>query len=784
MDTNIFNNYSHLEFDQILSKLQEKCLFSYTKKTIKLLTHYERLEDIFSDYSHQQLFYEHYDLTNNIRSELSFKIKDDIELIEKIKSLKKGSVLEIDDLYNISKIALIFKSFKAIDNNNLIEEDFNSSGRAYQVLLNKYIKIIAKFFNNNEFDPYSYPPLRKIWQDLQRIEGNIRELIKTLLGDERYIDSVQYNSYDLINDHYVLPVRSDRYNRDQGMIISKSNHGLTLYVEPSEIKDLSNLRIQLLAEYDEILLKLERELSDILRENYDQIYYIVSFIFNFDFIFSKLKYGIDFDGCFPDFSTDRTIFANDFFHPLIPNPVKNSINLKAEEIGVLISGSNTGGKSVYLKSVALLHHFFKFAIMIPATDARLPLFDSINYLSSDRQNLEEGLSSFSSEISDYVHLINNIDNQNEHLVIIDEIMSSTSSKEASALSLALIRYLKNFGQIKLFISTHHEELKVSIHQDHSIGMLSASVLFDDVENKPLYSVGYGAPGSSHALEIFSNIVGEQFDTLVQEAKANLGEESINYESALKLLEKKTAEVDKLLAENRQEKRLIQIEKDKIKGLITLEKEQIITEYRKKLKRVIDKAYGLHDRLKKGEQFSKRKISAEASLIKSEMENEQTQFHNPKENFETLKFEDLKIGDACFSSMLNKKMNIIGLNPKKNLVQVADKAFKIWVPDSDLSRPKGASNYNSPKDIVIKVSREKETGVTLDARGMRLDEFQNEVEFRLQSLLSKDIPYLNIIHGHGEGILKNWLRKFLKNTKDFQWDADRDHDGSTMVKLLD
>lgn len=638
-------------------------------------------------------------------------------------------------------------------------------------------KIVSK---NGEIDYFGDPELGRLYKQVREIEKNIRLTVQGLAQSKSLSSRLQYSEHDIINERFVLAVRSDSYDAQIGQIVSRSASGLTLFVEPFEVKEISNKWLILSAQIDALIESLCQKFSQTLSPHCESILQLKDLLFTFDDFYSRATFAQAFKLTRPKLSSSSlSIQIKDLFHPLIETPQPNDITIGEDKNGLILSGPNTGGKTVFLKNLSLCYLLVHKGFFVPAKQAKLHLYSKVFYFSNDFQNLEKGLSSFASESLRYLEMVNAL-NQ-ESLIVIDEIFNSTSSEEASSLSLGLIDIILKKSRSKIIISTHHQLLKTLIHQDKSF--VSAHMLFDIENNQPLYQINIGTPGSSLAFIIFNRLINSyfssspQFKDITNIAQKVFDKKQASYESLLQELSQKNAELSKLLLENREINQQLKNQRQSMQGLLDLEKKEKLEEAEQEIKSVINEAFKLK---KSSRELGQKQLELKAREIKLKLQNLTPQSTSPvKKSMFTV--ENFKEGQQVIHLQSNKKYTIDSINHRKSSLLIASGPFRLWVSPDELSP---SDKRHQTRDIVvITPSPEEELLVTeIDCRGMRLEEFKEVVLKSLDFLLRGELPFITFIHGHGDGVLKNWLRQYLKTSKDFNWNSPDGNDGCTEVKV--
>lgn len=695
--------------------------------------------------------------------------------------LEKGGQLDFGELNILTKLLEAAIHLKEEANSSSTEEMKELDSMDFLALKRGYLKEFRYLVDTDgtvHFD--KHPELREADEKRKNIEARIRKEINDWIHSPENQRLLQYQNFDVHYDRYVVPVRSDSYRAELGIIVSRSETGQTLFVEPYEIRALSNQRIELIAKIDEIINQLSLKFTRNLSGHQELMNRCLYLIETLDFYLAKSSFATKYRLTKP-FVRQRPGFKiTSLFHPLIERPVPNDAECAQGNLGIVISGPNTGGKTVFLKSMALCYLLFNHGHFVPATEAELFPYEGIFYFGNDLQDLKHGLSSFSGEVQNYLDLIEHILPTN--LVLIDEIFNSTSSDEASALSLAYFQELHERATCHLVVSTHHQMFKTLIHQDRNY--LSAHVGFDLKDMKPTYKIHWGTPGASMAIDIFRILSkGHKEVTKVPEnALQRMRTKDVSYETLLQRVSQKQIELDKLIQSNALLENELKNQKGAMEGILNLRLQDETQKARKEIDRIISEARALLARAKSGEITKIRKIDDHAHALKIQLPGSQDEaIQTPELEVGNLSMGDLSPGDQVHSIPMKKEFTVVSVDLRKSEVLISKGAIRISVPISTLKRTKGKKKNFS--QVSVSLTKTVDSRVEYDVRGMRLSEFESVIDKALGHLLSGDVPYLNVIHGHGDGVLKKWLRDTLKTSKDFHAvPPESGNDGETKIML--
>lgn len=773
-----------LDWNQITSDISSLSHFELTQKilshppkvksAIEIQAEIDLLEDYLSHFDDYSLnFNSHIRMIPN--SEEKFQLLND---------LSKGKAFEASELNFFGLLIEIYVESNQIFSELKFKESYILTRDQISPLRRNFLNPLREFVNSNGSISYeSHPSLRKLYQEVIAIEQELRTSIIKLSKSEPFSSRLQMDNFDIVNDRYVLAVKSDSYNSNLGLIVARSQSGMTLFVEPFEMREKSNRRMHLLSEIESIILRLTIELSRIAYTLKNELNLISRFMLELDWLNTKATYSIKLGLTKPKLSNKFTIELRGLFHPLLKNPIRNNIEIKSHHKGFIISGPNTGGKTVALKSLCLSQLFLNLGLFLPASFAEIYPIAGLFYFSHDHQNLAEGLSSFASESMYYLKLLEELEPEN--LIVVDEIFNSTSSEEASALAMAFLEEIHNRSNSKVIISTHHQVLKTFMHSKSEY--ISAHVGFDFELNRPTYKLIIGEPGSSLAFQIFENL-SEKYGiktNISSNAKTFLDQKQVSYESLLQELSSKKIELEKLVSHNRQINTELKNQKASMEGVLFLEKQKIFNEYSKKIKSLFNEAEELYQQVREEKVQSRKSLETNITKIQSVLNQHASVKTIPKETMEIydhlipVSIDQIKAPMTLFSVTLRKNVIATNVNQRKNEVQIKNGALSIWVSPTTLKFPSGTKS-NDPI-VRVNIDRTIRGEIEIDCRGMRLDEYEKVCLQAIDEVLTGEIPFVTIIHGHGDGILKKWLRDTLKKQfKELKWENIEGNDGCTKI----
>ncbi|GAB6189290.1 endonuclease MutS2 [Marinitoga arctica] len=618
--------------------------------------------------------------------------------------------------------------------------------------------------------------LRQIRRKIETIKKNLNSSLKRIIS--KYHRYVSLEQPTLKNNRYCIVVRSEHKNKINGTIISYSDTGVSVYIEPYETgklnSELSDLIASEKAEISRILGKIFLESS----KNLYNIKKTIKIIEYIDGLNAKNRYAKENNYVFSIPSLkDKNLYLDGVRHPLIEKDKVVSVTLKLPEnkYGMIITGPNTGGKTVALKSVGLSVIFSHSAFPIPAHNAKIPFFEKVYTDIGDEQSIEQTLSTFSAHLKNIKEIL---DNTNEKsLILIDELGTGTDPIEGSALALAIIEKLIKL-KTKFFVTSHLSAVKAfSIENNY---LLSASMGFDKESLSPTYRLLIGVPGASHAIDIAEKLSLPE-DVLIS-ANNFLSKEQIFDEKIIQNLTQIYEDLEKEKEKHRiKHKEVVLLKQDLEEKLEKLKKKEIdhldseikkYKEYLKDLKKEIDHYINI---LKNEKDINKiRNLSKKVENKKYEIDNIKIKkSKNIKQN--------LSVGDIV--NISGEKAKIVKIKEDNILVKFIDKPFELSVSINDINFKKEKKKKSNIKNHSIPIIKNIKNEI--DIRGLTVDEALPEIDKFISDLLASNLNSGYIIHGKGTGKLAlgiwNYLRK-NKRIKSFRLGNDKE--GGTGVTFVE
>lgn len=609
------------------------------------------------------------------------------------------------------------------------------------------------------------PELRSIRLKKRRDENRIREKLESLIRGRNAQKMLSDAIITIRNERFVIPVKQEYRSNYPGIVHDQSSSGQTLFIEPQAVVDLNNglreLHVKENREVERILI----ELSGKVAEAADDLFVLVKVMESLDFIFAKARFGKAMKGTRPGVNKEGRIQLFKARHPLIPpeEVVANDVTLGIDFSTIVITGPNTGGKTITLKTVGLLTLMAQSGLLIPASEeSELAVFKEVFADIGDEQSIEQSLSTFSSHMVNIVEILKHVND--ESLVLFDELGAGTDPQEGSALAISILDDVYSRGA-RVIATTHYPELKAYAYNRE--GVINASVEFDVETLKPTYRLLIGVPGRSNAFEI-SKRLGLSED-IITHAKSFIDTESNEVENMIASLEKSRKEAESDYEEAHfYLKNAENLHRDLQKQMVEFyerEKEMYASAEQKAVE-IVEKA----------------RTEAEdviSSLRKMRMEgNAQVKEHElieARRRLDTAVPElDKGVGRAKNSKQKRKlqpgdEVMITTFGQKGTLLekmgenewQVQAGVLKMKVAEKDMEFIKSEPKPE-PKPLATVKGRDYHVGLELDIRGERYEDALREVEKYIDDALLANYPRVSIIHGKGTGALRSGVTEYLKH----------------------
>lgn len=693
---------------------------------------------------------------------------------------KSGAIISLRDLLDI---AVLLRQIKSLHDWYAHCENIDTeiSYLFSRLRPNDYLleKLERSIISDTEIADSASPELAAIRRKINRAEAHLRETLDKMIKNQSVQKCLQDNIITIRDGRYVLPVKSEHRSQISGLIHDTSSSGQTIFIEPMSIVEANNdIRILEGREQEEIeriiteLCSECGQYADVLDDNY-------KVCAELNLYFAKANLAAKMNASMPKITDDGIIKLKKARHPLIAKDkaVPIDITLGDTYHALMITGPNTGGKTVSLKTAGLLCAMTMCGLLIPVSDgSSISVFDKILADIGDNQSIEQNLSTFSSHTNKVIEILNTADTRS--LVLLDELGSGTDPVEGSALAVSITESLMNKGA-KIIVTTHYQELKLfAIDNPHAE---NASCEFDIETLKPTYRLIVGSPGKSNAFAISESLGMPKF--IIERAKSMVSDDNNRLEKVISQLESTRSELEKQRGEARILKEQAMKNSEKIRQeLQNIEKSKadelekarvqamtIIESTKSESNKLLDELEHLR------REKDKESFSGDVSAMKSKSRQSFNKMYDTANPVNSRNTDDnyvlprkLKKGDTVYIPELDHN-GIISGNPDGSesvYVQIGVMRTKINVSKLRLIEQKKAAYSSKPIKKSSKVSGkfERRGTMELDIRGCACDDGIYQVDSFIDRAVLSNIETITIIHGKGTGLLRQAVRQHLKNHK--------------------
>ena len=609
------------------------------------------------------------------------------------------------------------------------------------------------------------PALSRIRRAMRAANERVRERLNAMIRSATYQKYLQEPIITIRNGRFVIPVKQEYRQQVPGLVHDQSGSGATLFIEPTAVVELGNEYKKLLAEESEEVERILTELTAMVEPCADEIYEDLSVLGEIDLVFAKARLSREMSCVCPKLNRTGYIRIVRGRHPLIPRErvVPIDIWLGREYRSLIITGPNTGGKTVTLKLVGLLSLMAQSGMFIPAAEgSECAVFDEIFADIGDEQSIEQSLSTFSSHMKNIVEILKGADERS--LVLLDELGAGTDPIEGAALAMSILTELHARGTVSV-CTTHYSEIKAFALTRE--GMENASMEFDVDKLCPTYRLFIGIPGKSNAFEI-SRRLGLPAH-IIDSARNFLKGEDVKFEDIISsaqsqhrlaeeeraLAQEARAELDRLRAEAERERKKLEDERAKQQAKAREEARRVVADAKREMEKLI-----VQIRAMKGidRSAADRVIQQARDQVRAE-ENALSEPLALKKDDAGVPPKAVKPGDSVRIVSLDQKATVLSPADAKGDVQVQAGILKLSVKLSDLRRIEDEQPKQGKSKITAAMDRR--VGLELDIRGMLVDEALAVVDRYLDDAFLSGLSEVNIIHGKGTGALRTGVQDYLR-----------------------
>ena len=790
MDNSLKRASKTLEFDKVLVELKKLASASITSEYIdqvEISTQYEVVKNRLNE-THEAL--------KLIIAKGEPQLFGIVDIRSIIKRTEIGGALTASGLLQVSDFLRVSRGLKTY----LKKDSYNSDEEVKLEYIDKLIEdlytdkrledeINSKIISEEEIADDASRELLRIRRGIVAKKDAIKNRLNGILSS--HADFLQDAIVTLRDGRYVVPVKIENKSRVKGLVHDISGSGQTAYIEPMAVVEANNDLKELYIKENLEIEKILKELSELVGETSEEIKSNQEKLIELDFIFAKARLGLNYRANMPKLNREGRINLIKAYHPFLDRKiaVPIDINLGIDFTSLIVTGPNTGGKTVSIKTVGLLTLMTQFGLLIPADEAsEIAVFEKVFADIGDEQSIEQSLSTFSSHMVNIVYILKNVTPNS--LVLFDELGAGTDPTEGAALARSIMDFMLE-RKIRCISTSHYNQLK--IYALTTDGVANASMEFDVDSLSPTYRLLIGVPGKSNAFEI-SRRLGLP-DEIIGEAKKLLSSENIEFEDVLQSIDEDRTKIREYREELEREK--IDLEKEnkrlqsKIKKLED-QKEKILEKSREEAKRLLLNTKENVDIILSEINEARDKISSENSKKIQEAQDllrESIKNARDKSELEITKaanpIREIKVGDKVRTSLGNLA-TVLELPDKKGNVLVQSGIMKMNMPKDSLTRID--VQEDTTKNNTRSILKNKATNVKseIDIRGKNFEDAKDIVDKYLDDAYLSGLKSVRIIHGKGTGVLRQKLREHFRNVKIIKSYKDAEYneggDGVTVVTL--
>ena len=759
-----------LEYNKIIEELTQKATSEQGKKLASSMVPMTNPEEITTA---QQ---ETADALTRLFQKGSTSFGGNKDLGFAIKSLEVGSALSIAELLRIAAFlenVNRIKSYGRRERDDLPGDSLDVYFDSLEPLTPLASEIRRCILSEEEIADDASPTLKHIRRSMSLTNDKIHSQLNSMINGS-YRTYLQDAVVTMRNNRYCIPVKSEYKGQVPGMVHDQSSTGSTFFIEPAAIVNLNNelkeLSIKEQEEIDAILASLSAQASlhtEALLADQRAMTVL-------DFIFAKASLAIEQNATMPVFRTDHQIRIRQGRHPLIDKKkvVPIDIHLGSDFDLLIITGPNTGGKTVSLKTVGLLTLMGQSGLHIPALDrSELSIFREVYADIGDEQSIEQSLSTFSSHMTSIVSILKNADA--DSLCLFDELGAGTDPTEGAALAISVLDYLHNRG-IRTMATTHYSELKVYALSTNFVE--NACCEFDVETLRPTYRLLIGVPGKSNAFAISSKL--GLPDYIIEDAKRHITEDKENFEDLLTDLENSRIIIEKERLEIESYKQEIKSLKERLESKqekIDQSRDRILREANEKAREILQDAKDVADETirtfqKAGASSSMKELEKSRQKVRDEIseKNDKLALKNNAPTHKVLKPNQIKLGDSVKVVSMGLKGTVSSLPDKSGKLFVQCGIIRSQVALSDLVPIEEETIHTGKMQRTssgkLKMSKSFSVSTEINLLGKTVDEALSELDKYLDDAYLAHLPSVRIVHGKGTGALRSAVQNYLRKNK--------------------
>ena len=599
------------------------------------------------------------------------------------------------------------------------------------------------------------PELYRIRKEILRHDKTLQERLNKMLID--YSSYLNEQVIVIRNDRFCIPVKEAYKHKIKGIIHDMSASKQTIYIEPEQTRQITAQIENLKLEEENEIEKIIQALSEEIHTSHESLSKNLTLFLHLDFLSSKARYAKEIDANQPTINQKGIIKLIKARHPLLDQKIAIPIDLEINEQlkYLLITGPNTGGKTVALKTVGLLTLMTQSGLLIPAHETtEIAIFDQVFADIGDEQSILQNLSTFSSHLTKIIDMVRDV--KDNTLVLLDELGSGTDPNEGVSLAISILNYFRKFD-LRMLVTTHYSELKSYAYEHKYMG--TASVAFDKKTLKPLYYLHMGTTGSSHAFLIakrlgLSDEIIDDAKTVYQGRQTDLAKVMEKLNDELLYIERLKEKLRKEIEDGRNEKKLYQSMKEKL----IAEQDQMLAKVRQK-----EETKWLE--LKEEARQIIKDLESKKQVTKPELAQIKYQLNQKAEANQTQMFEDkLEVGDQVFILPYQQYGKIESI--KNDEYRVIFGQFDFYFKSHDLRKEEKKKEIKKTVQRVKPTTDQsptKKASFELDLRGFRFEEVKDAMDQAIDSALLSGLQVMRIIHGFGSGAVRKAVHDYIRQS---------------------
>lgn len=765
-----------LEYYKIVEKLVHHSVSPMAKEELEDLSPYEDLDTILLKQKETS------EALRMILKKGSLPLGGLKDIRSALKRAAVGGILSIEEILHIGDVLRVTKKIKSYRKDDRKQELYPTIDELFyslQTLPKIENEIQRCILNEEEIADDASTALSRVRRELKQSHDSVKGQLHNIIHSSKYSSMLQESVITMRGNRYCVPVKQEYRNSFPGMIHDQSATGSTLFIEPMAVVQLNNKIKELEGDEHKEIQRILASLTALAAEFLPILEMNLKLLVEMDIIFARAELSLSMNGTEPIFNEKGVIHIRKGRHPLLDGKevVPIDIWLGDEFTSLVITGPNTGGKTVTLKTIGLFTLMGQSGLHIPAQDrSELAVFHEVFADIGDEQSIEQSLSTFSSHMTNIIEILKHV--TLDSLVLFDELGAGTDPTEGAALAMAILESL-HAKKIRTVATTHYSELKV--YALSTEGVENASCEFNVETLRPTYKLLIGIPGKSNAFAISKRL--GLSDDIIQEAKALLEQEDIRFEDLITDLEihKKTVELEKEKAEKlrkeaQQIKSVVEDKREKVEG----QREKILKEAREEARKILQQAKDEADEtvkkinriLRENQKgIDQKEIEESRSKLRERLGNVETELaKGVLQNKQTGDApQTVKLGQQVFVATFNQTGTVLTEPDSKGEIMVQMGIMKMKVNIKNISiiqdqSTKKKSERRRTGSGKVKTDKSMNASTELDVRGKTVEEALGEIDKYLDDAYLANLKQVTIIHGKGTGALRAAIQKYLRRNQ--------------------